>query len=186
MDAATAETKELKPLTEWVNPSYLHSKFSDAGPNQSSTWYIGYAKLARSNRTISNSTQQQQARLKLLRRLWAEETKDCESRFASDPNAAISKIAEEVLTELSKIEFKDAAVELSPFDAIKITLILRQEPELLLIISRPFEKLVDVQDDQVVFSIFNQGDHISNVLPLSALVEGIQSFLAEQATAESR
>lgn len=185
MDAATAESKELKPLTEWVDSSYLYSKFPDAGSQHSLTWYIDYDKFGTSNRVIRYP--KQQARLRDLRKAWTEETKDCESRFASDPNAAhISKIADEVLTELSKIEFKDAAVELSPFDAIKITLILRQEPELLLIVTRPFENLVDVQGDQVVFSIFNQDDHISDVLPLSALVEGIRSFLAKQATAEGR
>lgn len=77
-------------------------------------------------------------------------------------------------SELSRINFKDAAVELTPSSAVKITLVVDQ---LTIMVTKPFKG--DLSNNIVVFSIFKDRKLIfSDAAELDSFAEGINKYLS--------
>jgi hypothetical protein len=79
--------------------------------------------------------------------------------------------------ELIDIPFKNISIELTRNSAVKFKVVLDESK--LLIINKPFEELVDLSNDEVIFSIFvNKELIISNATTISNVVEGVQKYMS--------
>lgn len=84
-------------------------------------------------------------------------------------------ITETLIEHLSSISFKDISLELTPSNAIKFKIILNNEQ--LITITKPFENLVDVNDNEVIFNFYLNNQRIlSDVKDITELVYGINKI----------
>ena len=79
--------------------------------------------------------------------------------------------------ELIDIPFENISIELTQSSAVKFKIVL--DKNRLLIINKPFEELVDLSNEEVIFSIFvNRELIISNATTISNVVEGVQKYMS--------
>jgi hypothetical protein len=120
-------------------------------------------------------------RYKLLREEYMREMKSYGDYIQCDPREADLLIFK-FIDCISKIGFINAAIEFTPSNSVKFSLSLKKNTNsnLMLVITRPFHSLDDLEDEAVIFSIFEEETLLlSNALPITSLVEGINSYLAD-------
>lgn len=87
--------------------------------------------------------------------------------------SSVKEQARKIAKEIASIQFKDLAVELTPFRSLKYTLIIDNSQ--LFTIS----KLLTVDDSSVVFSFFKDDECIfSDIIDLSTLTDAIKNYIA--------
>lgn len=83
----------------------------------------------------------------------------------------------ELARKLSDVPFQDVAVEITPSNAVKFKMML--DDRKLLIINKPFEELMDLSNDEVIFSIFiNRELIISNAGTTFNVVQAIKNYMS--------
>lgn len=96
------------------------------------------------------------------------------------PIEQINEVSNGVFRELAKIGFIKPAVELTKSNTLKVSLLLKEEPRLMLVVTQPFEALEDLTSGHVIFSIFEEKERlISDALPLQFLVQKIAAYMEE-------
>lgn len=87
------------------------------------------------------------------------------------------KIFKKTSRLVANINFKAIAVEISPLNAVKFSVILDDRKELY--ITKSFSSLPDLNDGGVVFSLFvDQKLIISDAAKLDSLVQGINKYIS--------
>lgn len=93
------------------------------------------------------------------------------------PNKKVQTIFTEAATIISELPFDKGIVEITASDSIKFTLVFPGNR--LLLISKPFEPIDDLREDEIIFSYFVNHELImSNASEISKFVEGFKEFLS--------
>jgi hypothetical protein len=85
------------------------------------------------------------------------------------------KITENIIEQLSFLTFEDISVELTPSNAVKFKILL--DDDQLITITKPFEDLIDLKENEVVFNFYIKRHRIlSDVKDIIQLVQGINKL----------
>lgn len=89
----------------------------------------------------------------------------------------INSLFQRLAFSLAELPFEKSSVEITSSKSIKFSMAFTDD--ILLIISKPFENLEDVSEDEVIFSVFKNRKMItSNVSKPTEVVEGFKRFLS--------
>ena len=98
------------------------------------------------------------------------------SHYISTDKSEAKEIFRKISKHISDINFNKIAIELTPSNAIKFTIILNNK--LTLTISKPFGEMEDLEENQVVFSLYNNKElMVSDAAKINELVKGINSYV---------
>ena len=115
--------------------------------------------------------------LKMIQNRFAVEF-DKYSHYITTDKSDAKKQIELISNELAKINFENILVELSPLNSVKFK--VKLDSEKMLIITRPFVEISEMDNDDVIFSYFiNRECIISDAIKLTKLVEGFSKYLSE-------
>lgn len=127
-------------------------------------------------KSINEFQDKNSSRYELLCKKINKEFYECAEYIEIDINKAKARTFS-LAKELIDIPFENISIELTPNSAVKFKLVLDQSK--LLIINKPFEELVDLANDEVIFSIFvNRELIISDATTISNVVEGVQKYMS--------
>jgi hypothetical protein len=99
-----------------------------------------------------------------------------ERRKSSISEDIINNLFQQLAVKIAELPFEKSAVEITSSDSIKISMAFSDN--LLLILSKPFETLEDVSENDIIFSLFKNREMIaSNVSKTTDFVEGFKRFL---------
>ena len=127
-------------------------------------------------KTINDFQDKSSSRYELVSNKINKEFSEYAQYVEIDINKAKTK-AYNLAKELIDIPFKNISIELTRNSAIKFKVLLDENR--LLIINKPFEELVDLSNDEVIFSIFvNRELIISDATTISNVVEGVQKYMS--------
>ncbi len=91
----------------------------------------------------------------------------------------VTKSFKNLLLQISEINYIDFDVEVSILKAIRIKLLLSSNK--FLVITKPFGNVEDVDDNEVIFSIFkNRKCLVSDIIDIHKLVKGINEYLVSE------
>lgn len=89
----------------------------------------------------------------------------------------INNIFQEMALLLAELPFEKSSVEITSSESLRFSMAFADN--ILLIISKPFETIEDMSEDEVVFSLFKERKMItSNVSKTKEVVEGFKNFLS--------
>lgn len=89
----------------------------------------------------------------------------------------LNTVFKELAFSIAQLPFEKSSVEITSSNSIKFTVAFPED--ILLIISKPFEKLEDVSEDDIIYSLFKNRKRIaSNVSKPTEIVEGCKKFLS--------
>lgn len=130
--------------------------------------YISQKQLA--------TTQKENSRFNILKNKIDAELNQYSSYIEIDIQRAKSNMFD-LAEKLADIPFQKVSVEITPSNAVKFKMILDESK--LLIINKPFEELLDLSNDEIIFSIFvNRELIISNAGTTFNVVEAIQKYMS--------
>jgi hypothetical protein len=77
---------------------------------------------------------------------------------------------------ISKIDYEKIALEITPSNAVKFTIILKNE--IILSITKPFDKIEDLDENEVVFNLYlNRELLVSDTSKIDELVKRVNSYV---------
>ena len=98
------------------------------------------------------------------------------SNYISSDKEEAQKSFTEISKSISKINYKKLALEITPSNAVKFTIILNEM--VILSITKPFDKIDDLNENEVVFNLYkNRELLLSDATKIDELVKGINSYV---------
>lgn len=102
---------------------------------------------------------------------------DKQKHKASISQDVVNLLFEKLALDISELPFIKSDVEITSSDSIKVSMTFSDD--ILLIISKPFDSLEDVSEEDIVFSVFKNRKRLaSDVAKTKTFVEGFKRFLS--------
>jgi hypothetical protein len=175
-DAPIENKVDYKIPQNCIFPTAKPSEISRTGAD----FYWGIVDFSNENpkkyKLINDFQDKSSSRYELVRNKINKEFSEYAQYVEIDINKAKAKTFS-LAKELIDIPFENISIELTQNSAVKFKVVLDESR--LLIINKPFEELVDLSKDEVIFSIFvNRELIISNATTISNVVEGVQKYMS--------
>lgn len=98
------------------------------------------------------------------------------SNYISSDIEEAQRSFSEISKSISKINYEKIALEITPSNAVKFTIILNDTS--ILSVTKPFDKIDDLNENEVVFNLYkNRELLVSDATKVDELVKGINSYV---------